>query len=76
MFNGRSTKMNTKIGYRIVVGVGNEIGHITDTRCRSIEGARRRARQLLAPYRGDGWAVICDIIESAGDRQYPRVERM
>ncbi len=68
--------MNSKIGYRIVVGIGNEIGHITDTRCRSIEGARRRARQLLARHRTGATAVICDIIESAGDRQYPRVERM
>lgn len=62
--------------YRLIVGErGNEQGHIHGCRAESLEGARRSLKRLMAPYGRDGWGIICDVIESAGDRQYQRIER-
>ena len=61
--------------YRLVVGErGNEQGYIHECRAESLEGARRALRRLMKPYGRDGWGVICDVIGSEGNRQYPRIE--
>jgi hypothetical protein len=42
--------------YQIIVGeTGNEVGHVTSSSHVSDAAAVRKAKELCAAYRGDGW---------------------
>ena len=48
--------MTTKQVYQIIIGeTGNECGHVTSSSHVSDAAAVRRAKELCAAYRGDGW---------------------
>lgn len=62
--------------YRLVVGEkGNTFGRIWDCHAKSLEGARRALKRRMADQSCDAWGIICDVIRSGGDCQYPRLER-
>ena len=46
----------TKHTYQITIGeTGNECGHVTISRHVSYAAAVRKAKELCAAYKGDGW---------------------
>jgi hypothetical protein len=46
----------TKHAYQIIVGeTGNESGHVTSSSHVSDAAAVRKAKELCAAYKGDGW---------------------
>ena len=50
-----------KTRYTVTVGeTGNEVGHTSHHDCDNDAGARRAAKRMAAPYKGDGWWTVCD----------------